>query len=151
MIKITPGIASIQSCGTRTVRMMFKPEHCRSVQTQHFGLGHLHVLKGLYIITPIRRLSSLIRSWVRRGDDLERLHGAIGEMVEYPTDFHLPLDSDERDNRLQELSGIAGVELKTDWYPQGCTDKGSNTDFNHEWSDKIHTDFDPFFEKFYRA
>ncbi len=69
-----------------------------------------------FTIVPLRSYERVQFSWARRGMDLEDLKRQWIEIHKVDA-FFLPLDSDDRDQRLEQLSQMLGTPLKTDWQP----------------------------------
>ena len=141
-------IASVRHTGTRFLKVLLKQHE--PTENVHFGQNFLYRLQGHYVITPLRRLDRVIQSWVNRSMELDMLHRDIGIMLEHPVDFFFPIDSENREDYLRELSEILGTELKTDWMPTGHHGKGQPNN-EPEWTERILNDYSGFFDKFYKS
>ena len=140
-------IASVQHTGTRFLRILLKPQ---TPTGAHFGQKFLYRLNGHKTITPLRELDKIIHSWSRRDMDLKHLHFSIGQMIDFKPDFYFPIDHEDRDEYLIELSEIIGRDLETDWSPQGNQDRnGTNNPSNPEYADIIREDYGMFFDQIY--
>jgi hypothetical protein len=116
----------------------------------HFGERNLQRLDGYTVITPLRSLDALITSWARRDMELSDLHEAIGIMLAYGSDYYLPLDSDYREEYLAHLNDGLDTDLQTDWAVlEDPKISAADWSVDPTWSQKIHDDYDSFFEIFY--
>ena len=137
-------IGSVRHTGTRFCRELFD---CPNF---HFGEQRIERLDPYTVITPIRRLDSIMTSWARRDMGMDDLHKALSIMVERGSDFYLPIDSDNRDSYLADLNGALDSEYETDWgvlVDPKISAPGWSIDA--EWKDKVHEDFGSFFDRFY--
>ena len=137
-------IGSVRHSGTRFCRELFD---CKNF---HFGEKNIERLDEFTVITPLRRLDSIMKSWARRDLGMGDLHDALSIMVDYGSDYYLPIDSDERELYLWSINEGEGTDFKTDW--EVLVDpKISAPDWAIDpvWSKTIHDDFDSFFDGFY--
>ena len=103
-------IGSVRHTGTRFCRELLD-----TPPNYHFGERNLERLDPYTVITPIRKLDSVLTSWARRDMGLDDLYDAIGIMVDYGADYYLPLDSDHRDDYLAVLNNGLGTNYQTFW------------------------------------
>lgn len=69
--------------------------------------------KGL---TPLRHPREIVTSWERRGKDLQDLFTQTRNLISVAhMCYVLPIDSDDRDERLAGLIDWLGFPLSTDW------------------------------------
>jgi hypothetical protein len=71
------------------------------------------------IIAPIRNPLDVYISWIsnERDQDFFKKWKDFNKMFEEQNLFILPIDTEDRDCYLAELSSVLGVKLKTDWKP----------------------------------
>jgi hypothetical protein len=137
-------IGSVRHTGTRFCRELF---HCPNY---HFGEKQIERLDPYTVITPLRRLESIMASWARRDLDLADLHEALTIMVDYGSDYYLPIDSDNRDMYLWSINEGEGTNYQTDWeilVDPKISAPGWSID--PEWEKTINDDFYGFFSGFY--
>lgn len=116
----------------------------------HFGEKQLDKAKGKYVITPLRHLDAIITSWARRDLNLAELHQAIQIMVDYPIDFILPVDLPDSPDYLDRLNKERNLNLQTDWTPVTDNKRSAeNWSIDPVWREKLHEDFDSFFQPYY--
>lgn len=113
--------------------------------------------RGFPIVIPVRRLHSVFLSWEARGKNTDLLDERIGLMTEWSerSPYWLPIDSDDRDEWLDEVRDGLGLKLETDW-PIIGSDKHTNGKTEDRIQDqagytRLRDKFAWFYEQIYRA
>lgn len=103
-----------------------------TVKVRHFsGWGKIDEL----VIATIRDPQATKRSWLarKRDQDFDYMWHIFEQAYKTQKMFILPIDTDDRQKQLDELSKLLGVKLLTDWKAEN----ESNHD-NQEFTDLSH-------------
>jgi hypothetical protein len=80
---------------------------------------------GIPLILTMRNPMDVARSWIKRGAIMDGLFMNMWKnlfaLQEAYNGLWLPVDTPDRDMRLQAISERLGVDLSTDWTPQNVT------------------------------
>lgn len=115
-------VLSVEHTGTHFLDKLLRTGGFRDISASHWGD---HRDDG-FVISPIRRPEDVYRSWVARGRMGERFWFSwlrFNERYEAGNVFVLPVDTPDREKRLEALSERLRTTFTTDWEPVGCGPK----------------------------
>lgn len=143
-------LPSIRHTGTRFMRDLLKRQEFIS---RHIGEKFLDDLEphiNNNIIIPMRKLNKVIHSWEKRQLNLNELHSAFSILADRYHDraFYLPIDADDRDERLKALNAKFGLDLTTDWTLIG-TAQDHTSEKDLEAAKRLYDDFSWLFIEIY--
>ena len=97
---------------------------CHS-EPENMPLIHKRMTEAKTLILTMRDPMAIAISWIHRGLPLDKWfkdmwHNLFKLQAEYDG-LWLPIDTPDRDMRLQAISGRTGADLHTDWTPRGVT------------------------------
>jgi hypothetical protein len=68
-------------------------------------------------IVPLRHPDAVASSWLARGLSIKKLEMEWAQMTLLNDVFFFPVDAEDRDARLKELSSLIQLPLATNWVP----------------------------------
>lgn len=118
---VMPHVVSVQHTGTRFAMRLLQ---CPGDHIQHFHKGQA---TGKLLVTPMRHPRRILESWVNRNNmrlpDMLTHFQELDALTYFREVFVLPLDTEDRDEVLQELRNRTGGTYKTSWTPVGHFDQ----------------------------
>lgn len=125
------GVWSVPHTGTHFIKKLLEDAGL-TVKARHFSGW---VKTDELIICPIRDPQKTWKSWKarNRNQNFDEMWEIFNRAYKEQKMFILPIDTEDRSEKLKELSELLGVTLATDWKPvnasMGSTEE--NTDLEH--------------------